>query len=106
MSLTDVLESEKIGKAAVELATSGYTGKMLSFTRRGGDYGVDVTHVDASLVANKIKHVPRNFINSQGNFITKEGVDYITPLTCGGINLEYKMGIPHFFRIEGELCTR
>ena len=106
LSRTDIEESIYIGQRAVDFALEGESGKMASFKRRAGQYGVDVIPVDASLVANEIKHVPKEFINSAGNFVTDKCIEYLSPLIMGEINVNYKSGLPHFFRIEGDICTK
>ncbi len=105
LSATDIEESVLAGRYAVELALSR-SGKMVAFERKSGEYGIDVTSVDAYRVANKIKHVPRDFIDFKNSFITQKGVDYALPLIKGEKNVKYVMGMPHHFEIEEYLCTK
>ena len=106
LSATDIEESVLAGYSAVDLALSGENGKMVAFERKSGEYGVNVISVDADLVANKIKHVPRDFIDFKNSFITEKGVDYVLPLIKGEKNVKYVMGMPHHFEIEDYLCTK
>ncbi len=99
-SLTDVLESIEIGKSSVNMALDGLSGKMAAFVRRAGEYGVDITSVDAYLVANKIKYVPKDFINSENNFVTERCVDYLAPLILGEKKVQFKKGIPNYFELR------
>ena len=94
------------GKYAAELALDGVSGKMVAFVRKSGEYGVDLTCVDADLVANEIKRVPRDFIDSENSYITQKGIDYVLPLIQGEKNVKYVMGMPHHFEIEDYLCTK
>ncbi|MBQ8145463.1 MAG: diphosphate--fructose-6-phosphate 1-phosphotransferase [Clostridia bacterium] len=101
VSKTDIEESVLIGKMAVALAENESSGKMASFVRAQDDYAVSVETVNASLVANEIKRVPRDFINKDGNFITDKCIRYISPLIQGEMDIKYVRGLPHHFEIEG-----
>ena len=100
LSKTDVSESFRIGKASVELSIKGYSGFMAVFERLEGDYRVKIKPVDVDLVANKVKNVPRDFINKQGNNVTKKCIEYITPLILGEKNIKYENGMPNYFRFK------
>ena len=99
VSKTDIEESVLIGKRAVMLACAENSGKMAAFVRAQGEYSVSVDMVDASLVANAIKCVPRDYINKEGNFITDKCVEYISPLIKGEMNIKYEMGLPRHFEM-------
>lgn len=99
-SLTDLLESEEIGKASAELALEGKSGKMSAFVRRVGEYGVDIICVDAYLVANKIKRVPKEFINEEGNFVTDKCEKYLAPLILGERKIQLDGGLPRHLRLR------
>ena len=99
-SLTDLLESEAIGKAAAELAISGKSGKMPAFVRKSGEYGVDIVDVDAYLVANKIKRVPKEFINVSGNFVTDKCIEYLAPLILGERIIQLDGGLPRHLKLR------
>ncbi len=101
VSKTDIEESVLIGQMAVKLACLKNSGKMASFVRTQGEYSVKVEMVDASLTANAIKRVPRDFINKDGNFITDKCIEYISPLIQGEMDIKYVMGLPQHFEIEG-----
>ena len=100
LSLTDILESKEIGVASVKMALEGKSGKMSAFVRHTGAYGVDITDVDAYLVANRVKSVPREFINSDKNFVTAECVEYLSPLILGERKVQLEKGIPPHFRLR------
>lgn len=100
LSKTDVNESLKIGKESVALSINGYSGFMSAFERLEGAYRVKIKPVDIDLVANKVKNVPRAFINKQGNNVTKKCIEYITPLILGEKNIKYENGMPNYFRFK------
>ena len=73
---------------------------MLCFTRKSGEYGVEITAKDVSLVANKVKLVPREYINEAGNNVTKECIEYISPLILGEKTIKYENGMPVHIRLK------
>ena len=93
LSATDINESVQIGSFAVESAIRGENAKMAIFVRTG-NYSVDFDLVDIKECANIVKHVPREFINQEGNNVTKECLEYIAPLILGEMNIKYENGIP------------
>ena len=99
-SATDISESVMIGKSAVSYAENGESGKMLFFKRKDGEYGVEIDAVDVSLVANKVKLVPREYINEAGNNVTKSCIEYISPLIMGEKTIKYENGMPVHIRLK------
>ena len=97
---TDICESVRIGKSSVEMALSGKSGKMSAFVRHTGTYGVDIVDVDAYSVANKTKYVPRDFINSEGNFVTDKCIEYLSPLISGERKTRQAAGLPCHYRLR------
>ena len=51
-------------------------------------------------IANKVKHVPQEFINARGNNVTDECARYLLPLIAGEAGPAYKNGIPQYLIIE------
>ena len=100
VSDTDLRESERIGEHSVAIALEGKSGKMSAFVRRQGDYGVDITEVEAYLVANKTKYVPSDFISSEGNFVTEKCISYLSPLILGERDTRFAFGMPKHFRLR------
>lgn len=100
VSATDINESVLIGKSAVELAEAGATGRMPIFVRKDGKYGVTIDSVDISKAANKEKFVPKEYINEEGNNVTKECIEYISPLILGEKAIKYENGMPVFIRLK------
>lgn len=100
-SKTDIDESASVGAYAVKLATEGHTGKMVTITRKGGDvYEIALDFANAYDVANKVKSVPPEYINAEGNGVTRPCIDYVSPLVLGEREIEYENGIPVHFRIK------
>ena len=94
-SLTDITESVAVGKAAVENAVNGISGKMMTFVRTSNDpYTCVPGYEDIDKIANMVRTVPDSFINERGNGITDEGVKYLLPLIEGESYPEYKNGLP------------
>ncbi len=98
-SKCDIEESLKIGEAAVKFAVHGETGKMVAVkrTEANGHYGYEIVSENVSEIANKVKRVPNEYINAQGNGITDECIDYMLPLINGEYPSIYDNGIPVHF---------
>lgn len=102
-SETDVRESFLAGKAAVEAAVSGASGKMVAFRRAedmNGAYLCETILLDLAEVANAEKKVPREWINEAGNGILPPYLDYLLPLIQGVPQLRYESGLPRFARLK------
>lgn len=97
-SKTDIDESRLVGKSAVEFASlDGRSGVMAAFVR-DGDYHVSVAPMDVCEIANKVKCVPREFINDEENGVTAECIKYLLPLIQGELDIKYENGIPVHFK--------
>ena len=100
-SLADINESVMVGKAAVETAVSGISGKMMTFVRTSDEpYNCVPGYEDIEKIANKVREVPASFINERGNGITDEGVKYLLPLIEGESYPEYVNGLPVFISLK------
>ncbi|MDF1616535.1 6-phosphofructokinase [Petrocella sp. FN5] len=100
-SYTDIHEAVSVGKAAVEAATNGLTGKMMAIRRLTDmPYEITIQPVDVTLVANHEKPVPAHYINSAGDDVTRLFLDYASPLIQGETLLTYKNGLPHYLNIH------
>lgn len=102
-SQTDVEESFEAGKMAVKYAVSGITDKMVGFERSvdaKGNYTCNIKLVDLIDVANAEKKVPLEWINAQGNNVTKEFVDYALPLIQGQPKMTFENGVPRFANLK------
>ena len=94
-SLTDIRESVAVGKWAVKSAVEGETGVMATILRSvGKPYSAEYGSSDIRTIANEIKVVPDEFINSEGNYVTDACIEYIRPLIIGEVNTMYEDGLP------------
>ena len=100
-SKTDIEESVNVGRAAVKAAGEGITRQMMTIEREStAPYKYSVSHKDVSEIANKIKHVPSDFINERGNFVTEECARYLHPLIMGELDVKYENGLPKHIIID------
>ena len=98
---TDLDESVCTGFTAVKTAVSGKSGAMISIVRADSEeYAVTFEAKAISEIANKVRSVPRDYINERGNDVTEECIRYILPLIQGEPVLQYKNGLPIHFVIH------
>ena len=94
-SRTDIEESVETGIYAVRAVLSGATGCMVTVTRQdGADYELRYGTAPVSEIANRVKKVPDNFINAEGNGVTDLCIAYLRPLICGEVSPLYRDGLP------------
>ena len=94
-SLTDINESVGVGKAAVDCALSGKTAQMMTINRKSeAEYSVFYSSADISGIANAVKTVPEEYINSDGNGVTEKCLEYLSPLILGEVAPVYEAGMP------------
>lgn len=101
-SKTDVEEAELAGRAAVEAAVAGQTGKMVAFERdtENGQYVCRTKLIPLSAVANAEKKVPLEWINEAGNFVTDEFIAYVMPLIQGQPERPVEQSLPRYARLK------
>lgn len=100
-SYTDISEAKRAGFAAVEAAVSGMSDKMVGFKcGRNKGYYCGTVLQDLEYVANKVKHVPDEWINQAGNGIKQEMVDYVVPLVNGELDRKLVDGLPRFCKFK------
>jgi 6-phosphofructokinase 1 len=100
-SMTDIEEAYLVGKDALKYSVQGYTGFMVGIKRlQNNPYRIETYKVEASKVANNIKYFPRQWITPEGNNITTQAVEYITPLIMGEPNLLIKKGLPKYMNLK------
>lgn len=86
-SSIDLHESEMLGAIAVRSAVSGVSGAMVTIYRKQDKpYEIGFSSVPIQYVANKEKTVPLTWIATNGYDVTKEMIDYISPLVDLHIN--------------------
>ena len=77
-SETDLAEAEKLGAVSVQAAAAGETGRVSAIVSRGvGAYAPEYGTVPVCDVANKVKYVPREWINEAGNDVLPAALGYI-----------------------------
>jgi len=97
----DIQESFNSGKAAVEAAVAGETGKMVGFEcERKGGYICRTKLFDLDKVANFEKKFPREWINEAGNYVTQAFIDYCLPLIQGETGMVKEDGLPRFCQLK------
>lgn len=100
-SKSDVEEAFEAGKTAVLEAISGKTDYMVGFERiSNSPYKCAMKLIPLADVANAEKKVPREWINSEGNFVTQEFVDYALPLISEDSLVPKEDGLPRFARLK------
>lgn len=78
---TDREEAEQCGRAAVQAAVSGETGKMVALRRLpGADYKTETFLADIQDVMMTESKMPDAFINAEGNNVTEAYKDWVRPL--------------------------
>ena len=99
-SLTDVNEAYMAGEAAVLNAVEGKTDYCVGFERSSGNgYHCGVKLIRLDDVANTEKKLPREWINSEGNFVTQEYINYALPLIQGESHPPMEDGLPRFAKL-------
>ncbi|MFA9464558.1 MAG: 6-phosphofructokinase [Velocimicrobium sp.] len=95
-STIDIKESKLLGIKACECVLQGENGKMASLIRTSNfPYKIEITAIPVHQVCNHERRVPRSYINSEGNDITDEMMQYLFPLIQGeDLEIQYKNGIP------------
>lgn len=99
-SETDLVEAESLGVVAVKAAAAGETGMVSAIIGRyDKDYIPNYGIVPVCNVANKIKYVPREWINEAGNDVLPAALAYIQPLIQGEPDIKYENGLARHFII-------
>lgn len=96
-SLTDINEAFTAGKMAADAASDGETGEMVIFRRvNKGDepYRIEFSKFDIHQIANGVKNVPDEMINSEGDNVTDDYVAYARPLIEGELTPIWVNGTP------------
>jgi len=101
-SQTDIDEAFLAGKSAVEYALTGGTGKMVIFVRESenGKYKCGIDYEDLSICANTERKIPREWINKEGTYVTKEFIDYVLPLIQGDNTRKQENSLPRFAKLK------
>ncbi len=78
VSEVDAREAREVGEMATKFAVHGQSGSVA--IKRIADYDVAYELVPLEKIAAKTRVMPKEFINKEGNFVTKAFIDYVTPL--------------------------
>lgn len=106
-SKIDVEQAYALGKAAVKMAITGKTAVLPIIVRLPGKtYRWKVGEAKLADVANKEKHLPRNFITKDGFHITSVCREYIQPLIKGEDYPPYKNGLPQYVTLKNQLVKK
>jgi len=98
-SQVDLDEAVMVGRAAVQAMAQGVTGRMVTLVRESDSpYKCTTGLAPLEEVANAEKPVPDEFINDEGNFVTKAFLDYAKPLIGGPL--------PPYMRFEQHLVPK
>lgn len=96
-SLCDVEEAFLAGYKGVGFALDGMTGVMAGFKRVSDKpYKMEIEPLPVCKIANMEKAVPNEMISEDGFGMTKEFIDYSSPLIEGEPSLIYENGILQF----------
>lgn len=83
-SSVDVKEARQCGGMAVKFAMKENSGSVaMERTGSGKKYAVEYFRTELENVAEKTKKMPDDFINAEGNGVTKAFIEYAFPLTGG-----------------------
>ncbi len=106
-SLTDSMEAEEAGAAAVRAAEAGQSGRMITFKRLSEEPYICVAdQEDVSMIANAERTVPREWINKDGDYVTEEFLDYARPLIQGQLQPVMVNGLPKHLPVPEGLRER
>lgn len=106
VSLTDIKEAINCGKYAIKCLLAGKTNKMVSINRVSSKpYKVSYQVVDLSLVANKVKYFPKEWIIN-GNDISNSFIEYALPLIQKEIKIKLKNGLISFSKIDKSIVKK
>lgn len=111
ISLTDSDEAFLTGKAAVQAAIAGETGKMVVLVREdkdgsGTNYAVRTSLTPLEEVANNVKPFPAAWIGEDKMSVGFQFAKYIYPLILGEVPLQHGEGLPKFAQLLAERISR
>ena len=94
-SRVDINEAFMVGGAAVKAADEGDSGRMVVIDRVSDDPYMSAAGIyDVHKIANNEKLVPRSWVNREGNYVTREFIDYVEPLIQGDYQPVMVNGLP------------
>lgn len=100
-SRVDIDEAFMVGGAAVKAADEGYNGNMVVIDRVSDDpYMASAGIYDVHRIANEEKLVPREWMNEEANYVTKDFIDYVKPLIQGDYQPIMVNGLPRHLVLD------
>ena len=94
-SRVDINEAFMVGGATVKAADEGDSGRMVVIDRVSDDPYMSAAGIyDVHKIANNEKLVPRSWVNREGNYVTREFIDYVEPLIQGDYQPFMVNGLP------------
>jgi 6-phosphofructokinase 1 len=100
VSTTDASEAREVGEKAVQYAVWHSVDGSVAMNRVG-DYAIEYSLQRLEDVAAKTKHMPDNFINAEGNYVTPEFLAYARPLV-GEMPVQDRIVAPTVHKIKGD----
>ncbi len=98
-SLTDLKEAYLCGYNALKMALNGNTGIMVAM-KRIDNYNIDYVPVKLVDVANFVKKVPLEYIDTINANIHDSFIEYALPLIQGEPTIRYENGFPKFAKLN------
>ncbi|MBU3132216.1 6-phosphofructokinase [Clostridium gasigenes] len=96
-SNVDLQEAYDAGYSALEFARDGMSGYMVGIKRDSNSpYKVSYFLVPAYKIANNVKYFPTEWVNTAGNHLTAEALNYFIPLVNGEPSLILENYLPKF----------
>lgn len=106
-SRVDILEAYQVGGAAIKAADEGDSGQMVVLQRISDDpYQCNTALKNVHKIANDEKCVPREWINTDGTYVTQEFITYVKPLIQGDVSPVMVDGIPRHLYPPKELYRK
>jgi ATP-dependent phosphofructokinase / diphosphate-dependent phosphofructokinase len=107
-SATDRDEAYECGQAAVRRAVAGESGSMVTLVRNSdGPYRCTTGVVGLEEIANRVKPLPRTFMDERGTGVTAPFRTYATPLVKGQVSIPAAAdGLPQFVRFRRSAIPR
>ena len=93
----DIEEAHQVGYDALRYSLEDYSGVMIAIKRESNaPYKSTTFAVETTKVANKVKYFPNEWINNDGNHVTKEAIEYLRPLIYGSPSLHFENNLPKY----------
>ena len=97
VSEIDLEEAFQAGYEALKYATEGNSGYMVAIRRTNSSpYESEYFLIEADKVANNVKYFPSSWINKEGNNLTEEALEYLSPLVSSIPKILLKTPLPNF----------